>query len=324
MIKNGKRIREVKREVPVDIYPKTYSYYTESSNKKIPLNWTREYINNQLCLSFDNNNFYHVIIPTGMYCVLTEEDKKNCNIINDNSIKLEKNKGKFIWKKAKIPLQLLYDFIRVSAQIYNKYKSEFAGAIFYDSKQEDYVLLFPEQSISGASVSYNVSEGFNNYPNKDDLIYLIDMHSHHTMSIGFSSIDDHSDSDLGTFGNISLVIKSIDKVNFTNIKNNVDIRFTIQDVTFDIDLFEVFDDKDSDYEFALTKIKIDSIWSNKKTTYYNHDYIDDYSFHKTDSQISDTIPDETIKQDSTLIDDKTFITGFPFEIDGKLNLKETK
>lgn len=312
MKSNGKRVFITKKEssVATPIQTTTTNYY-ESIHKNIPLNWTREYINNQLCLSFDSNNFYKITIPTGIYCVLTEEDKKNCNIINDDSIKLEKGKGKFIWKKTKIPLQLLYDFIRVSAQVYNKYKSEFAAAIFYDTKQDDYMLLFPKQTISGASVTYNVSEGFNEYPNKDDLIFLVDMHSHHTMPIGFSSIDDHSDSDLGTFGNISLVIKGIDKFNYTNIKNNVDIRFTIQDVSFDIDLFEVFENEDSDYEFALTKInKLDPVVTTWGKSYgygsewddYEYDIAGRYNFRKanTGKYGSSHITPAHTKQDSNI------------------------
>ena len=213
-----------------------------TSLKKIPLPWKSSYTdNNQLVLSLDVNDYYKISIPTGFYCV---NKKESSSQLKDTSSIL------FTWKKDPIPLELLYKFVRTSASVYNKYKSEFAACIFHNTKTNKYELLIPIQKISGASVTYNPSDGFKDYTDIKDMNMVVDMHSHHTMSIGFSSTDDHSDKEVGALGSISLVIKSINSFNFIDPDKSVDIRLNIQGKFYNLNLKCLFDIEDELFTFA--------------------------------------------------------------------------
>lgn len=210
--------------------------------KKIPLPWKRKYIENQLILELDPNNYYKISVPTGFYCTL---DKKE---INSNEPLI--TKIKFEWKKNKIPIDLLFDFVKASAKVYNKYKSEFAACIFHNTKTDDYELLIPFQTVSGGSVTYSPSEGFSVYNDIENMNCVVDLHSHHTMGIGFSSTDNHSDGIIGAIGSVSLVIKKIDSFNFIDPDKSVDIRFTIQGKNYELKLEDVFDMHDDLFDMA--------------------------------------------------------------------------
>lgn len=221
---------------------------------KIPLPWKSSYSdNNQLILNLDVNDYYKISIPTGFYCT------NNVNIQISNSSNTKKDdkepikdssKVTFIWKKDKIPFELLYKFIRTSADVYNKYKSEFAACIFHDFINNRYELLIPIQKISGASVTYDPIEGFREYTNINNMNMVIDMHSHHTMNIGFSSTDDHSDENVGAIGSISLVIKGINNFNFIDPNKSIDIRLNIQGKSYSLPLDYIFDMKNDMFSFA--------------------------------------------------------------------------
>ena len=192
----------------------------------LALPWRNDYNNGYLYMTLNTNEFYDVVIPTGFKVAnKTQTIDKVDRIIN--------------WKKEKIPINLLYEFIEYASYIYNTHKSEFAAGIFYNIDLKEYALLIPRQNISGASVTYDPTNGY--IEDMDNWVQLVDLHSHHIMNIGFSSTDDDSDELLGICGNISLVVKKIDRFNWLDFKNNIEMRFTIQDNSYNIDLSDVFE-----------------------------------------------------------------------------------
>ena len=62
--------------------------------------------------------------------------------------------------------------------------AESAAYIVYDKKIKDYKILIPKQKVSGGTVEYSIKE------NHDDIIEIIEFHSHNTMDAFFSSVDD--------------------------------------------------------------------------------------------------------------------------------------
>ena len=229
--------------VSTNITPIVQEHNTLEDLKKLPLPWKKKYINNQLILSLDTNEYYSIDVPTGFYCVLDKDE------VNDDSKKAIKSL-QFTWKKNKVPMDFLYRFVKTSAKVYEKYKSEFAACIFHNTKTDEYDLLVPFQTISGSSVTYSPSDGFDVYNDIEDMNCVVDLHSHHTMTIGFSSTDNHSDDIIGALGSISLVIKGINAFNFIDPDKSVDIRLTIQGKHYPLKLKDIFDMSDELFEFA--------------------------------------------------------------------------
>lgn len=72
---------------------------------------------------------------------------------------------------------------------------------FYDSNAEEYILYCPEQKVSKASINYKTSPEFE----ADNMICVLEIHSHGTMSAFFSgtdNADEKSDRFFGVVGKI--------------------------------------------------------------------------------------------------------------------------
>ena len=212
---------------------------------KIPLSWKSIYINNQLCMHIDLNEYYSITVPTGFYIANVKDNVKG---------EIDISRPIFKWKKErKIPFDCLETFLRTAVNVYRKYKSEFAGCIFHNTKKDWYEVLIPKQNISSTSVEYSPSDGFSHYEDMEDKNLIVDMHSHHVMGIGFSSTDNYSDSIIGAVGSISLVVKNIDKFNLVDFNKSVDIRVNIQGKSYPILIEDIFDTTDGLFNLSVNK-----------------------------------------------------------------------
>lgn len=140
------------------------------------------------------------------------------------------------FKIPKPPVSLLYDFFKLGAMVYNEHKSEVEAFIIWNTTTKKHYLKIPTQTVSSATCEFNWNER-----NADEII-VMDCHSHHTMSISFSSTDDHSDSPLGSLiPHISLVIKNIGSFSWLIPDSNVSIRISYRKKFIDVKIADVFE-----------------------------------------------------------------------------------
>lgn len=157
------------------------------------------------------------------------------------------------WLVPKPSSHFLFAFLDMAAQVYNKHGAEMEAFILWDEVNQKHVLFIPEQTVSAASCNFDM----NQIPEKH--VLLVDMHSHHTMSCSFSSIDDHSDSNLDLVPHISLVIKSIQKFNWNKLGENVDIRLSVWNNRYPLSVDNVFNFA----PFPVDKIKKQAVMTGK-------------------------------------------------------------
>lgn len=205
---------------------------------KLPLPWEQVVYDNQLYMFLNSNDYYSINVPTLFH------------IINyDKSIELDMRPPILDWKINMAPKSLLYQFITWASMVYNVHKSETEALLIYNPVSATWRIHYPPQTITGASVTFNPSDSQLD-PNE---VLLVDLHSHHTMTIGFSAVDDHSDKILGAISHISIVLKMIDRINFLNLDNNFDVRLTVQGISYTLQLDDVFVD-DIDYTEIMDQV----------------------------------------------------------------------
>lgn len=89
----------------------------------------------------------------------------------------------------KIPVYLLTLTINFFRKLSHSYQVEALIHILYDTKYKRYILKVPKQEITHTSVYSVMAE---DYP--DDLIHVMDIHSHNIMPARFSAIDDRDET----------------------------------------------------------------------------------------------------------------------------------
>lgn len=125
----------------------------------------------------------YIIAEDGMYRLVKAA-------IGDFWVKSESFKNKLIGSPSiqesfeqggdipKIPGELFYGIIRFYRDIYKVNKNEVMAQIWWDKEQQKYLVEVPEQTVSGASISYQRTGGWYDDPNK---VLVLTSHSHHTM-----------------------------------------------------------------------------------------------------------------------------------------------
>lgn len=158
-----------------------------------------------------NTNSYDIMFP----------------ILNLNYMENVSKTAKINWKVPKPSANLLFAMLYQAGQISNKYQSEVQFFILYNEDADRCEIFHPKQTISGATVS---DWTYDEIPQGKRL--LVDVHSHHTMGVDFSSTDDESDKNLSLFcPHISIVLRSINNIDIRNIGNNISCRATYNDGT---------------------------------------------------------------------------------------------
>ncbi|MCL2637519.1 MAG: hypothetical protein FWD48_04030 [Oscillospiraceae bacterium] len=111
-------------------------------------------------------------------------------------------KEQFIMSLPKIPVFLLYQIIEFFRVISKKDKLELLVHLVYDTEKEKYNVLIPKQKVTRMSVDSENEE----YP--QNIIHVMDIHSHNVMAAKFSSTDDKDEKATRLYG----VIGRLDKV----------------------------------------------------------------------------------------------------------------
>ena len=104
-------------------------------------------------------------------------------------------------KELRIPYHLFLSIEAFFDDTYKKYKSEAAVLLYYEQRQKKWAYCVPQQTVSGASVAYDIAKGAT-YVIEDNLEVGVDnlpegewsqvgsIHSHASMSAFHSGIDD--------------------------------------------------------------------------------------------------------------------------------------
>lgn len=105
------------------------------------------------------------------------------------------------YKDIKIPYQLFLSIESFFADTYKKYHSEAAVLLYYEQNTKKWAYCVPQQTVSGASVAYDIAKGAT-YVVEDNLEKGLDklpdgawcqigsIHSHASMSAFHSGVDD--------------------------------------------------------------------------------------------------------------------------------------
>lgn len=137
----------------------------------------------------------------------------------------------FIFTLPKIPLKLLNQIISFFKDVCDDSGNEVFARIYFDKENQEYLAFVPKQTISKANVTYNITD--ERFQTEDRYLFVLDIHSHNTMSAFFSGTDN---ADERTSGKVYMVVGELDK---ENIKYK--IRTYQEPTHVEIDLFDVFE-----------------------------------------------------------------------------------
>lgn len=112
----------------------------------------------------------------------------------------------FHFTLPKIPLKILSQIISFFRDICDESGDEVFARVYYDKQTGEYFPYVPEQKISKASVTYNITD--ERFQTEDRYLFILDIHSHNTMDAFFSGTDN---SDEKTNGKVFMVIGRLDR-----------------------------------------------------------------------------------------------------------------
>jgi len=154
----------------------------------------------------------------------------------------------FILKTPKVPEKFYKQIVKLFKDVNKAQKTEIAAMLFY--KNNNFEWFIPEQTVTGVSVLITdkgkeeiakfYSEGY---------LPIIEIHSHHTMSANFSSIDDRDKKTLEPF---DMVIGNIE-----NNEPTSTIRYFHENEFHIINMSDLFDIKQVELSNEL------KIWKSK-------------------------------------------------------------
>ena len=217
----------------------------------------------------DGKKQVFVLTQDGVFLVIDNEVYTNTIKISDVKLvglpKVELPSFKF--KLPKIPFDIFNKILKFFNIVYDMMGTEAYVTVYFDKKDGQYHIDIPEQKVSGGLVEWE-DEAFSKF--KDDKLPVLEVHSHHTMTGHFSSIDDEYQK---SPDHIHLVIGSIkDSVPSTQI------RVAYEDFKHDIELEDVFDvqDIELDNEFDGWEKKLKKNNYSKKTEFDSKDNVQVY------------------------------------------------
>jgi PRTRC genetic system protein A len=111
-------------------------------------------------------------------------------------------KTKFAFRLPKIPIFLLYQVIGFFRVISKKRKLEVLVHLVYNTETDKYEIIVPKQKVTSISVNSETEEY------SENLIHVMDIHSHNVMDAKFSSIDNSDEKATRLYG----VIGKLDRV----------------------------------------------------------------------------------------------------------------
>lgn len=153
----------------------------------------------------------------------------------------------------KIPLSLWDTTLSFFKDVQKKQDTEAYLQFFYDSDKEEYILHCPEQMVGKASVKYTTSPEFES----DNMICVMEIHSHGTMSAFFSGTDNADEKDDRFFGVVGKINSLYPETKF---------RLMLGGQEIPIEFSEIFEQKENAKypSHWLQNIKKEkSFWSGK-------------------------------------------------------------
>lgn len=149
----------------------------------------------------------------------------------------------FNFKLPMIPRSILYELVLFFKNIYLKYKTEILAEIYFDEKNQQYLVHIPQQQVSASRVFYS----------KDELPLrrVAEFHSHHILPAVFSSIDDKDET---TNGIIYGVIGAFSEKEPS--KFNVSLRVRDKNDFTYLKLCDIFDSKNSKVDMLNLQARI--------------------------------------------------------------------
>jgi len=176
-------------------------------------------IQNQLYYIVDTS-IYTTYIPTGVGL------KMKNNVLSKEAL--------VDWKIMKPSIALLHQFVVDAAYVADTMGSEMEGFIVTNTKAKNKkpFLMYPKQQVGPATCIYE-----RNIPGEFSL--LVDLHSHHTMSCGFSQTDNSDDGALSFIPRISIVVLDMDKNNLLG-GFKTEVRLSYRSQYWKVDVREVF------------------------------------------------------------------------------------
>lgn len=196
--------------------------------------------------------------------------------------------------EKKIPFIFLQQIVRFFVDVNSQcYGSEAMIQIFFDKKSREYVLYSPTQSVSATLVSYQQNIEYTSNP---DYIYVMDIHSHNTMSAFFSGTDDANEQETRLYG----VVGRVDKVTpDILLRSSMEGMFTMLplDVIFDIPAHYSLDN------LPFPKVDYPDEWMRSilnPSRFGNSRYLDDFgSYHHqpNENEFNDFYSDDSFRED---------------------------
>lgn len=128
----------------------------------------------------------------------------------------------------KIPLNVLQQVVSFFRDVCQDTKDEAFVRIYLEKDTNEYIIHCPKQSISGASVKYEITDEHL----ENDCIVVMDIHSHNTMNAFFSGTDDGDEKNPGQ---LFMVLGHLNT-------HNIEFKLrTFMDEYIPVDFFDVFE-----------------------------------------------------------------------------------
>lgn len=261
----------------------------------------------EFLLSTKPINFFHA--SNGVFEIRKNEIGTFCIKINQQS---NANKEEFYpfmkLNLPKIPKEELFKiqkFFYAVCDIYGP--NEAMVHIYWDKVNKKYVTVALEQRVSAAHVSYKRNK---EYELNDDMLLVMDIHSHDTMSAFFSGTDNRDEKETRLFGVIGRVLSPTMDMKF---------RYGVANKFVDLDIKDIFAESVKFYR----DVEFPSEWLDKLSADYNSSYSFDkksYYFKEKEKNLSEKdnveIKNAETHQEKNTLDSKSTVSE-KIEIDIK-------
>ena len=165
-----------------------------------------------------------------------------------------------LWHDMPKPkLDVFIKIIEIFKYVYDKIKSEICVNVYFNKQKETFHINIEDQIVSGGRANYKYDEKFEM---SSDYVRYLQIHSHHTMGAGFSSIDDR-DEESTALCYYGVVGKLNENSSFYNVESKFRIWNGIKFV--DIKFVDVFDLGKSTVKLEETDLcRLNKIIENSK------------------------------------------------------------
>ena len=196
----------------------------------------------------------------------------------------------FDFNLKRIPEEVLVEILDIFKYVVDKTEDEFMCVVYYDKRNDKYIIDMLEQEVSSASVNFTYSD----YEKDNNYFKVLEIHSHNTMSAFFSGVDDRDEK-----GKPLVFFGVIGKINNKTNIYNMDYSFRISDGEkfYKVNISDIFDINIKERVEIKPEYKkrIDKMLRKSKRHYF--------SFGRYNSNFDRNY----YEQNKNIVDDKDFI-----------------